>query len=50
LHQAAFNGDLALIALLLERGAQRDTRDALWDGTPRDWAVHANRTAAAAML
>jgi peptide-methionine (S)-S-oxide reductase len=50
LHQAAFNGDLALIALLLERGAQRDTRDALWDGTPRDWALYANQTAAAAAL
>jgi peptide-methionine (S)-S-oxide reductase len=50
LHQAAFDGDLALIALLLERGAHRDTRDALWDGTPHDWALYANRTAAAEAL
>jgi peptide-methionine (S)-S-oxide reductase len=50
LHQAAFDGDLPLIALLLERGAHRDTRDALWDGTPHDWALYAHRPAAAAAL
>jgi peptide-methionine (S)-S-oxide reductase len=50
LHQAAFDGDLPLIALLLEHGAQRDTRDTLWDGTPRDWALYADRAAAAAAL
>jgi peptide-methionine (S)-S-oxide reductase len=50
LHQAAFDGDLAIVALLLERGAHRDTRDALWDGTPHDWALYANQTAVAAAL
>jgi ankyrin repeat protein len=50
LHQAADADDVALIELLLARGARPDIRDTLWDGTPHDWAVHQNRPAAAAAL
>jgi len=37
LHQAANNDDVALIGLLLERGARPDSRDKLWDATPLEW-------------
>ena len=32
------------------RGARADVRDTLWNGTPREWAVHARRPRAAAYL
>jgi ankyrin repeat protein len=50
LHQAAFEGDLAMMELLVSRGARLDIRDSLWDGTPVGWARHAGRTEAAAWL
>jgi len=50
LHTAAVNDDVALIELLLERGARTDIRDTLWDSTPLDWAVHEHRAAAQAAL
>jgi ankyrin repeat protein len=50
LHQAAANDDVAMIDLLLARGASRDTRDTLWDGTPLDWALHEHREFARARL
>ncbi|HYE44301.1 MAG TPA: ankyrin repeat domain-containing protein [Caulobacter sp.] len=50
LHQAAANGDLAVIDLLLDAGARTDVLDALWHGTPLDWARHAGHEAAAALL
>lgn len=50
LHQAAWNGDLAMVRLLVERGARRDLKDALWQGTPLDWAVHGGREDVAAYL
>jgi peptide-methionine (S)-S-oxide reductase len=50
LHQAALGDDVALIELLLDRGARTDQRDTLWDGTPLDWAIHQGRTAARAVL
>jgi peptide-methionine (S)-S-oxide reductase len=40
LHQAAFAGHLDVVALLVERGADRDVRDLLYQGTPEDWAGH----------
>jgi hypothetical protein len=46
LHQAAVNDDVAMIDLLLARGARIDARDKLWDGTPLDWAIHEQREAA----
>jgi hypothetical protein len=36
--------------LLVERGARIDVRDTLWNGTPREWAVHEQRPNAAAYL
>jgi ankyrin repeat protein len=45
LHQAADGEHVALIELLLARGARTDQRDTLWDGTPLDWAKHLGRTA-----
>jgi hypothetical protein len=44
LHQAALIGHEDLVRLLLERGANVDTRDLLWRGTPADWARHEGRT------
>lgn len=43
LHQAALTDDVALIELLLARGAPVDTRDRVWNGTPLDWAIHEHR-------
>jgi hypothetical protein len=44
LHQAALAGHLAVVRLLVERGARLDLRDALFGGTPRDWAEHGGKT------
>jgi hypothetical protein len=41
LHLAAENGDLPMIKLLLERGADPKIEDALHHGTPSGWAEHA---------
>lgn len=43
LHQAALTDDVALIDLLLARGAPADARDRMWNGTPLDWAIHDHR-------
>ena len=43
LHQAALTDDVALIDLLLARGAPTDARDRMWNGTPLDWAIHEHR-------
>lgn len=40
LHIAAQNGDMPMARLLVERGAERSIKDALYDGTPEDWADH----------
>ncbi len=50
LHQAALHDDVELLELLVGRGARTDVRDTLWNGTPREWAVHARRPRAAAYL
>ena len=50
LHQATSDDDVALIRLLLERGARTDQSDALWDGTALDWAHHLRRAKARALL
>jgi peptide-methionine (S)-S-oxide reductase len=50
LHQAALDGDLALIELLLARGARAEIPDLLWGGTPAGWAAHAGQSAARARL
>lgn len=50
LHQAALHDDVELLELLIAHGARVDQRDALWEGTPRDWALHAHKPRAAAYL
>jgi hypothetical protein len=44
LHQAAGNGHLDTVKLLVERGARLDTKDILFGGTPLAWASYAERT------
>lgn len=50
LHQAALEGDVATMRLLLAAGARRDTLDTMWRGTPLGWALHAKQAAAADLL
>jgi peptide-methionine (S)-S-oxide reductase len=50
LHQAAVNGDVEMLRLLVARGARLDTRDTLWNGTPLGWAVHTKKRDAEAYL
>jgi ankyrin repeat protein len=50
LHDAAGNGDLDMVRLLIELGADPDVRDARFDGTPLDWAGHFDKSDAAALL
>jgi ankyrin repeat protein len=38
LHSAAWNGDLEMVKLLVEAGADTSARDAKYDGTPLGWA------------
>ena len=38
LHSAAWNGDLEMVKLLIEAGAERTARDEQHDSTPRGWA------------
>jgi peptide-methionine (S)-S-oxide reductase len=50
LHQAAADDDGEIVTFLTARGARLDARDALWDGTPLDWAIHAKNGIARAAL
>lgn len=50
LHHAALGGHLAVVELLLARGARTDVRDALWEATPLEWARHAGQEAVVARL
>jgi Ankyrin repeats (3 copies) len=43
LHQAAGNGHLEAVKLLVERGARVDMKDILFQGTPAGWAEYAGR-------
>lgn len=45
LHGAALAGQLALVQLLVERGARMDIPDTLWQSTPLGWAEHAGQEA-----
>ena len=44
LHLAAQNGDVAAVRALLAGGADPTVKDALFDGTPGDWASHFGHT------
>jgi ankyrin repeat protein len=46
LHDAAFSGDVALIAALLAAGADRETVDHEYAATPLGWAEYACQPAA----
>jgi ankyrin repeat protein len=50
LHQAALGGFLAVIQMLVERGARLDIRDAIWDATPLQWARHGEKAEVAYWL
>jgi hypothetical protein len=50
LHQAAVGGHVAVVRLLLERGARMDMRDLLWKGTAEDWARHEGKAEVLAFL
>lgn len=50
LHQAVWSGQLSVVELLVERGARRDVRDAIYGSTPLEWAVYGHRTEIAAYL
>ncbi|GEP55766.1 ankyrin repeat domain-containing protein [Reyranella soli] len=50
LHQAAIDENLALIDLLLARGARADIADKLWDSTPLGWARHQGKDSTADYL
>ena len=50
LHQAAFDGNLELVRLLLELGADPTLRDGDYDATPAGWAEHAGKTEAMELL
>lgn len=43
LHQAAGNGHLETVKLLVSRGASTDVKDILFGGTPEGWANYAGR-------
>lgn len=50
LHNAALNGDITIMKLLVEAGARLDVEDTLWRGTPLGWAMHGNQKEAEAYL
>jgi len=50
LHLAAQNGDGDMVRFLLDRGAGRDIKDALYHSTPRGWAQEFERTEVADLL
>jgi ketosteroid isomerase-like protein len=50
LHEAAMRGNLAVIRLLLEHGADPNLRDTGYDATPAGWAEHHEQPEAYALL
>ncbi|MGS0688547.1 ankyrin repeat domain-containing protein [Nakamurella sp. GG22] len=50
LHQAAFAGDMAVLAALLEAGANREVTDDVHHHTPAQWAAYGRQDAAHAVL
>lgn len=50
MHQAAVDGDVAMLKLLALHGARTDIHDTLWNSTPLGWAVHTGKKDAEAYL
>jgi hypothetical protein len=50
LHQAAANGNVDLVRLLVERGAKLDWKDTMWQATPAEWARHEGKKEVEAFL
>ena len=50
LHQAAYDGDVAVVRALLDVGADPELRDPSFNATPLGWAEHARRVEAIALL
>lgn len=50
LHQAALAGHLAVVELLVGRGARLDVTDAIYGSTPLGWARHGGQTAVESFL
>jgi hypothetical protein len=50
LHQAAGNGHLDVVKVLIERGAKLDVKDILFGGTPAGWAAYAGKKEVEAYL
>jgi ankyrin repeat protein len=50
LHQAAYSGDLELVRVLLELGADPGREDPAYRSTPLGWAEHAGAEEVAAYL
>ncbi len=50
LHDAAANGHVEMVRLLLELGADPTLKDCRFDGTPLDWAEHFDKPETAALL
>ena len=50
LHEAAMHGNVEMIRLLLDHGADPTVRDREFDATPAGWAEHHGMTDAAALL
>lgn len=50
LHQAAYDGDIAVVQALLEVGADPTRRDPGYDATPFAWARHARRESVVELL
>ena len=50
LHEAAMRGNIAVINLLLEHGADPNLHDAAYDATPAGWAEHHGRQEAHRLL
>jgi ankyrin repeat protein len=50
LHQAAYDGDLAMVRLLIELGADPQRSDGVFASTPLGWAEHAHATEVADYL
>ena len=50
LHQAVWSDHIAVVRLLVERGARLDIKDTIYQGTPLGWAEYGGRTKIAEYL